>query len=158
MSSSSKSAHPAAWPAAATGHGVCQTWSGHDTSSSSRLASWAVHRLGLTLAHPAKPGARACSSTLLSDLRVCHQKGTKGLGEGVPERSRGGEVPPPVTGAFLTFLVCPHRVLLLVPHHIYERRTSVFIGRRQPARPALMALPTEWGRLSLQLPGHSPCL
>lgn len=158
MSGSSKSAHSAAWPAAATGHGARQTWSRHDTSSSSRLASWAVHGLGLTLARPGKHGARAWSSTLLSDLRVCHQKGTNVLGEGAPERSRGREVAPSVTGAFLPFLVCPYLVLLLVPHHIYKRKTSVFTKRKQPARPALTVLTMEWGRLSLQLPGQSPCL
>lgn len=143
MSGSSKSAHLAAWPEAAAGRGVHQTWSRHDTSSSSRLASWAVHGLGLTLARPhitEKHRARAWSSTLLLDLRVCHQKGTKVLGEGAPERSPGGEVAPSVTGAFLPFLACLYRVLLLVPHLIYKREISVFIKRKQPARPSLTVL------------------
>lgn len=162
MSGSSKSAHLAAWPAAATGRGVRQTWSRHDTSSSSRLASWAVHGLGLTLACPhitEKDRARAWSSTFLLDLRVCHQKGTKVLGEGAPERSPVGEVAPSsVTGAFLPFLACPYRVLLLVPHHIYKREISVFIKRKQPAGPSLMVLAMNGAVLSLQLPHQSPCL
>lgn len=114
----------------------------HDTSSSSRLASWAVYGLGLTLARllvTEKDRARAWSSTLLLDLRVCYQKGTL-LGEGAPERSPGGEVAPSVMGAFLPFLACPYCVLLLVPHHIYKREISVLIKRKQPARPSLTVL------------------
>ena len=117
----------------------------HDSSSSSRLASWAVYGLGLTLAHPHITEKERQSQSLVihSSLgfKGLSSKRHQGLGRGCAREEPGlggGSVCdgglPALPGLSLL------RSAASSSSHLYKREISVSIKRKQPARPSLTVL------------------